>query len=173
MNELRTLCGSPQIKVEYLSTRCTQRTIRGDGHCVQVAGVANVVGLQLTVGQVPHLGGRDSGRHIDAGVGTTISNYNQTTSSVSTSDNTCTHFQIPAHTHHSWLHFPHSVFSQQVKENIPWPSCPSHRRQWWGCCYSGRSEHKTPTQCDLHPANRSTEVLNARITLPNIKGQFD
>lgn len=39
----------------YLSTRCTQGAIRRHGHCVQVASVTNVVGLQLAVGQVPHL----------------------------------------------------------------------------------------------------------------------
>lgn len=43
-------------KVSYPSTRCTQGAIRRDGHCVQEASVADVVGLQLTVGQVPHLG---------------------------------------------------------------------------------------------------------------------
>lgn len=39
----------------YLSTRCTQRAVRGDGHRVQEASVTNVVGLQLAVSQVPHL----------------------------------------------------------------------------------------------------------------------
>ena len=39
----------------YLSTGGAQGAVGGDGHCVQVAGVTDVVGLQLAVGQVPHL----------------------------------------------------------------------------------------------------------------------
>lgn len=40
---------------KYPSTRGTQRAIRRDSDCVQEATVTNVVGLQLAVGQVPHL----------------------------------------------------------------------------------------------------------------------
>ena len=43
----------------YLSTRCAQGAIRRDSHCVQEASVTNVVGLQLAVGQVPHLRAKD------------------------------------------------------------------------------------------------------------------
>lgn len=39
----------------YLSTGGTQGAIRRHGDCVEVAGVAVVVGLQLAVGQTPHL----------------------------------------------------------------------------------------------------------------------
>lgn len=39
----------------YLSTRGTEGAIRGHGDCVEVARVAIVVGLELAVGQTPHL----------------------------------------------------------------------------------------------------------------------
>lgn len=42
----------------YLSTRSTQGAVGGNGHCVQVADMANVVGLQLAVSQVPNLATR-------------------------------------------------------------------------------------------------------------------
>lgn len=42
----------------YLSTRSAQGAVGGDGDRVQVALVADVVGLQLAVGQVPHLAAR-------------------------------------------------------------------------------------------------------------------
>lgn len=51
---------------KYPSTRGTQRAIRRDSDCVQEATVTNVVGLQLAVGQVPHLRakGRKTTLHI-------------------------------------------------------------------------------------------------------------
>merc|ERR1719334_2385052 len=45
----------PQHRLGILPPRCTQRTIRAHGYSVQVTCVANVVGLQLAVGQVPDL----------------------------------------------------------------------------------------------------------------------
>ena len=41
--------------IAYLSTAGTQGTIRRQSHGVEIAGVTNVVGLQLAVGQVPDL----------------------------------------------------------------------------------------------------------------------
>lgn len=41
--------------MSYPSTRGTQGAIRRDSHCVQETTVANVVGLQLAISQVPHL----------------------------------------------------------------------------------------------------------------------
>ncbi len=38
-----------------LATGCAEGTVGGHGDGVQIAGVTNVVGLQLAVGQVPHL----------------------------------------------------------------------------------------------------------------------
>ena len=52
----------------YLSTRSAEGAIGRDSHCVQVASVANVVSLQLAVGQVPHL-------ETERGVGDHVSGY--------------------------------------------------------------------------------------------------
>ena len=45
----------PEHGLGIFATRSTEGTIRGHGHGVQVAGMTNVVGLQLAVGQVPYL----------------------------------------------------------------------------------------------------------------------
>lgn len=45
-----------------LATGGAQRAIRGDGHSVDVAGVADVVSLQLAGGKLPDLLGRGSAR---------------------------------------------------------------------------------------------------------------
>ena len=45
----------PQHSLAILTTRGSQRTIGRDGHGVEVSIVSEVVGLQFTVGQVPHL----------------------------------------------------------------------------------------------------------------------
>jgi len=44
-----------QCYLTHLSARCTQRPVRRHCYSVDVAGVAVVVCLQLTVGEVPHL----------------------------------------------------------------------------------------------------------------------
>lgn len=45
----------------YLSSGCAERAVGGHGDGVQVAGVADVVRLQLAVGEVPHLHTRVTG----------------------------------------------------------------------------------------------------------------
>lgn len=45
----------PQHCLVVFATRSAERPVGGDGNSVQVASVANVVGLQLAVGQVPNL----------------------------------------------------------------------------------------------------------------------
>ena len=45
----------PKHGLGVLATGGAQGAIGRHGHCVQVAGVTNMVGLQLAVGQVPHL----------------------------------------------------------------------------------------------------------------------
>lgn len=45
----------PEHGLKVLATRSTKGTIGRNGDGVQVASVANVVGLQLAVGQIPHL----------------------------------------------------------------------------------------------------------------------
>lgn len=45
----------PQHCLAVLASGCAQGTIRGNSHGVKVSGVANVVDLQLAVGQVPDL----------------------------------------------------------------------------------------------------------------------
>ena len=47
----------PEHGLAVLAARCAQAAVRRDGHRVQVAVVAVVVGLELAVGQVPHLDG--------------------------------------------------------------------------------------------------------------------
>lgn len=47
----------PQHGLAVLATRGAERAVRRDGHRVQVAGVAEMVGLELAVGQVPHFHG--------------------------------------------------------------------------------------------------------------------
>ena len=53
--EVLAIIEIPQHCLGVLTTRGAERAIRGHGDCVQVASVADVVGLQLAVGQVPHL----------------------------------------------------------------------------------------------------------------------
>merc|ERR1719370_712344 len=45
----------PQHCLSILPTRGTQRTIRRDGYTVKISCVANMVGLQPAVGQIPNL----------------------------------------------------------------------------------------------------------------------
>lgn len=45
----------PEHGGTVLATRCAERAIGGDGDGVDVAGVADVVGLQLAAGQLPNL----------------------------------------------------------------------------------------------------------------------
>ena len=45
----------PEHGLGVLATRGTERTVRGHSDGLQVASVADVVGLQLAVGQVLHL----------------------------------------------------------------------------------------------------------------------
>lgn len=40
---------------KYLASRSTQGPIWGNSHSIQIAGMADMVGLQLAVGQIPHL----------------------------------------------------------------------------------------------------------------------
>ena len=49
----------PQHGFGILATGGTQRTIRRHGYSVQVASVANVIGLEPAVGQVPYLIGKE------------------------------------------------------------------------------------------------------------------
>ena len=76
--EVLAIIEIPQHCLGVLTTRGAERAIRGHGDGVQVASVADVVSLQLAVGQVPHLdvlvpsGGDDDwvlvvGREPDAG----------------------------------------------------------------------------------------------------------
>ena len=57
----------PQHGLAVLATAGAEGAVRGEGDGVDVAGVTDVVGLQLAVGQVPHLdvlvppGGHDDG----------------------------------------------------------------------------------------------------------------
>lgn len=41
--------------------------------------------------------------------------------------------------------------TRSVKAFLPWPSCPSRRTRWWGCCCSGRIARRTPTPCGSRP----------------------
>lgn len=43
----------------YLSSRCAERAVRRHSHGVQVARVTDVIGLQLAVGEIPHLHTQD------------------------------------------------------------------------------------------------------------------
>ena len=52
----------PQHGLAVLATAGAQGTIRRQGHGVEIAGVTNVVGLQLAVGQVPHCAQAAAGR---------------------------------------------------------------------------------------------------------------
>ena len=45
----------PQHRLAVLASTGTEGAVRGEGDGVDVSGVADVVGLQLAVGQVPHL----------------------------------------------------------------------------------------------------------------------
>ena len=45
----------PEHGLAVLATAGTQGTVRGQSHGVEIAGVTNVVGLQLAVSQVPDL----------------------------------------------------------------------------------------------------------------------
>ena len=45
----------PQLGLAILASRSAEGSIWRDGHSVQAACVANVIGLQLTVYQVPYL----------------------------------------------------------------------------------------------------------------------
>ena len=45
----------PKHGSSILTPTGTERTIRRQCHCVEITSVTNVVGLQLAVGQVPHL----------------------------------------------------------------------------------------------------------------------
>jgi len=45
----------PEHGSSILSTRCAQRSIRGDGDSVDVAGVSDVVGLKAAGGEFPNL----------------------------------------------------------------------------------------------------------------------
>mmetsp|Transcript_7944 Transcript_7944/g.20778 ORF Transcript_7944/g.20778 Transcript_7944/m.20778 type:complete len:342 (+) Transcript_7944:66-1091(+) len=53
--EVLALVEIPQHGGAVLSTGRAERAVRGDGHGVQVSGVANQVGAQLAVGEVPDL----------------------------------------------------------------------------------------------------------------------
>ena len=53
--EVLAIIEIPQHCLGVLTTRGAERAIRGHGDGVQVASVADVVSLQLAVGQVPHL----------------------------------------------------------------------------------------------------------------------
>ena len=68
----------PQHRLAVLASTGAEGAVRGEGDGVDVSGVTDVVGLQLAVGQVPHLdvlvpsGGDDDwvlvvGREPDAG----------------------------------------------------------------------------------------------------------
>src|SRR5699024_5545121 len=45
----------PEHSLEVLATRSAQGTVGRNGDGVQVAGVSDVVGLELAVGKVPHI----------------------------------------------------------------------------------------------------------------------
>ena len=45
----------PQHRAGVLAAAGAQRAVGGEGDGVKISGVADVVGLQLAVGQVPHL----------------------------------------------------------------------------------------------------------------------
>jgi len=53
--QVLTVIQVPKHGLSVLATGCTEGTVGGHGDGVQVASVANVVGLQLAVSQVPHL----------------------------------------------------------------------------------------------------------------------
>ena len=53
--EVLAIIEVPQHGLGVLATGSAEGTVGGHGDRVQVAGVADVVGLQLAVGQVPHL----------------------------------------------------------------------------------------------------------------------
>ena len=53
--EVLAIIKIPQHGLGILAAGSAEGTVGGHGDCVQVAGVADVVGLQLAVGQVPHL----------------------------------------------------------------------------------------------------------------------
>lgn len=63
----------PEHGLAVLATGGTEGAVRGDGHAVEVTGVANEVGLEAAVGEVPHLddtvpaGGNDEGAGVEGG----------------------------------------------------------------------------------------------------------
>merc|ERR1712203_1016444 len=67
--EVLAIIEVPQHGLCILAAGSAERTVRRHGDGVQVASVTNVVGLQLAVGQVPHLDvlvppGRDDGENL-------------------------------------------------------------------------------------------------------------
>lgn len=45
----------PQHRLHVLATRCTERSVRGDCHSIQITRMSQVVDLQLAVSEVPYL----------------------------------------------------------------------------------------------------------------------
>jgi len=59
----------PQHRISVFSTGCAKRAVGRNGDRVQVTSVADVVRLQLAVGQIPHLDEFVPSRRDDDGVG--------------------------------------------------------------------------------------------------------
>lgn len=136
----------------YPSTRCTQGAIRRHSHCVQVATVTIVVGLQLAVGQVPDLrrGGSPQWKYYPSLLWCWA--LWVVPSSVNNASEKCQ--VIHANTFKSSGKIRETI--NIVKQNVPSQSCPNYRRQWWGCCCWERSAHKKPTHRGRRPAEKGT-----------------
>ncbi len=116
--EVLALVEVPQHGGAVLAAGRAQRAIGGDGHGVDVAGVANQVGLQLAVGEAPDLIGRAS-----VGRGARVHRAH------ARSQRTLTILSQPAETMRGVCmlgekrtQLTHSVWPSSVMVNLSWPS---------------------------------------------------